>query len=51
MLRSEQPDMRPGGRPKRRFLDVMIEDMKLAGVREEDAENRVRMINDLCANT
>ena len=32
----------PGRRPKRRFMDVVKEGMKLAGVREEDAEDRVR---------
>ena len=30
------------GRPKRRFVDVVKEDMKLAGVREEDVEDRGR---------
>ena len=29
------------GRPKRRFTDVVKEDMTLVGVREEDAEDRV----------
>ncbi|KAF7649500.1 hypothetical protein LDENG_00140040, partial [Lucifuga dentata] len=33
---------RPRGRPKRRFMDVVKEDMKLVGVREEEAEDRVR---------
>ncbi|KAF7647373.1 hypothetical protein LDENG_00173260 [Lucifuga dentata] len=32
----------PRGRPKRRFMDVVKEDMKLVGVREEEAEDRVR---------
>ena len=42
MLRLELPGRRSRGRPKRRFMDVVREDMKLAGVREEDAEDRVR---------
>ena len=33
---------RSRGRTKRRFMDVVKEDMRLAGVREEDAEDRVR---------
>ena len=42
MLRLELPGRRSRGRPKRRFMDVVREDMKLVGVREEDAEDRVR---------
>ena len=30
------------GRPKRKFMGLEKEDMKLVGVREEDRENRVR---------
>ena len=41
MMRMELPGRRPL-RPKRRFMDVMTEDMKLVGEREEDAEDRVR---------
>ena len=36
------PGKRPRGKPIRRFVDVMEEDMKLVGVREEDVEDRVR---------
>ena len=36
------PDRRPGGGPKRRFMDVEKEDIKLVCVREKDAEDRVR---------
>lgn len=36
------PDRRVRGRPKRRFVDVVKEDMMLVGVREEDAGDRVR---------
>ena len=42
MLRMELPGRRSRGRPKRTFMDVVKEDMKLAGVREEEAEDRVR---------
>ena len=42
MMRSELPNRRRGGRPERRFIDVVKEDMKLTGVREEDAEDWVR---------
>ncbi|KAF7658937.1 hypothetical protein LDENG_00005840 [Lucifuga dentata] len=42
MLRLELPGRRPRGRPKRRFMDVVKEDMKLVGMREEEAEDRVR---------
>ena len=38
----ELPGRRPRGRPTRRFLDVVKEDVKLLGVREEDADDRVR---------
>ena len=37
-LRLEPPGRRPRGRPKRRLMDVVKEDMKLMGVRQEDAE-------------
>lgn len=33
---------RTTGRPKRRFMATVKEDMKLVGVREEDTEDRVR---------
>ena len=42
MMRLELPGRRPRGRPKRRFMDVVKEDMKLVGVRDEDEEDRVR---------
>ena len=42
MLGMELPGRRPRGQPKRRFMDAMKEDMKLAGVREEIAEDRAR---------
>ena len=42
MLRMELPGRRPRGRPKRRFMDVVKEDMRVVGVREDEAEDRVR---------
>ena len=30
------------GRPKRRFMDVIREDVSVTGVTEEDAENRIK---------
>ena len=41
-MRLELPGRRPGGRPKKRFMDVVKKDMKLVVVRKEDAEDRVR---------
>lgn len=34
------PDRRPKGRSKRTFIDGVKNDMKVVGVREEDAEER-----------
>ena len=48
MMRLERPGRRSRGRPKRRFMDVVKEDMKLVGVREEDAEDRVRWRQMIC---
>ena len=42
LMRLELPDRRTRGRPKRRFMGVVKEDVKLVGVREEDVEDRVR---------
>ena len=42
LLRLGLPGRRTRGRPKRRFMDVVKEDMKLVGVTEEEAQNRVR---------
>lgn len=36
ILGFELPGRRPRGRPKRRFVDVVREDMKEVGAREED---------------
>lgn len=42
MLKMERPDKRKRGRPKRRFTDVVMEDMQVVGATEEDAEDRKR---------
>ena len=41
-MRLELPGRRRTGRPKRRFMDVVKEEVKLVGVREECAGDRVR---------
>lgn len=40
VLRMEQPGRRPRGRPKRRQMDIVKQDMKLVAAREDDAEDR-----------
>ena len=40
MLRMELPGKRKRGRPKRRFMDVVKEDMAEVEVREEDTVDR-----------
>ena len=40
MLRMELPGKRERGRPKRRFMDVVKEDMAEVEVTEEDTEDR-----------
>ena len=40
MMEMELPGKRKRGRPKRRFLDVVKEDMGEVGARETDIENR-----------
>ena len=40
MMEMELPEKRRRGRPKRRFLDVVKEDMKELGVKEMDIEDR-----------
>ena len=40
MLRRELPGKRKRGRPKRRFMDAMTEDMAEVEVPEEDTEDR-----------
>ena len=41
MPRMDLPGKRKLGRPKRRFMDVVIEDMAEVEVTEEDAEYRI----------
>ena len=41
-MRLELPGRRSRGRPKINLMNVEKEDMKLAGVREDDVEDRVR---------
>ena len=40
MMEMELPGKRKRGRPKRRFLDVVKEDIGEVGAREKDVENR-----------
>lgn len=42
MLKMELPGKRKRGRPKRRFMDAVREDMQVVGTIEEDAEERIR---------
>ena len=42
MLEMELPGKRQRGRPKRRYMDAVMEDMQVVGVRLEDTENRVK---------
>ncbi|GAA6080023.1 uncharacterized protein LOC107672441 isoform X1 [Tachysurus ichikawai] len=42
MLDMELPARKQKGRPKRRYMDVINEDMKLVGASVEDAEDRWR---------
>ena len=42
MMRLKLPGRRPRGRPKRTCMDVVKEDLKLVGVREEDPKDRAR---------
>lgn len=42
MLKMELPGRRHRGRPKRRYMDAIKEDMKLVGGSEKDIEDRVR---------
>ena len=42
MLEMELPSKRRRGRPKRRYMDAVKEDMQVVGVRIEDTENRLK---------
>lgn len=52
MLRLRLPGRRPRGRPSRRFMEGIKEDMKLVGVTEKDAKYRARWRQmTLCGDT
>ena len=42
VLRMELPGKRKKGRPKRRYMDALVEDMKAAGVQERDTQDRIK---------
>ena len=42
VIEMELPGARRRGRPKRRFMEAVREDMQVGGVREEDTENRLK---------
>ena len=48
MLEMELPGRRRRGRPKRRYMDAVKEDMQVVGVRLEDTENRVKWKTMIC---
>lgn len=48
MLRFMLPERRPRGRPKRRFMDLVKDDMRVVGVSEADAEDSVRWRQVIC---
>ena len=48
MMEIELPKKMKRGRPKRRFLDVVKEDMGKVGARETDVENRILWKNMIC---
>ena len=43
MLTTELPGNRKRGKPKRRFMDVAREDMAVAEVMEQDADDRIKL--------
>ena len=48
LMKMEVPGRRKRGRPKRRFRDVVKEDMQVVGVSEQDAEDRNRWKGMIC---
>ena len=42
VLKMELPGKRKRGRPKRRYMDALVEDMKAAGVKEMDTQDRMK---------
>ena len=47
MLRMELPGNGKRGRPKRRFMDAVREDMAVVEVTEEDADDRIKRTENL----
>ena len=48
MLEMELPGRRRRGRPERRFMDAVKEDMQIVGVRVEDTEKRLKWKTVIC---
>ena len=48
MMKMELPGKRRRGRPKRRFLDVVKEDMEEVGAKETDIEDRKKWRIMIC---
>ena len=48
MLEMELPGRRPRGRPRRRFMDAVKEDMQIVGVIVEDTKNRLKWKTVIC---
>ena len=42
VLKMELPGKRKRGRPKRRYMDALVEDMKAVGVKEMDTQDRIK---------
>ena len=49
MLRMELPGRRNRGRPKRRYMDVVKEDMRVAGVTEDAVGDREKWKKRICS--
>ena len=47
VLKMKLPGQRKRGRPKRRYMDALAEDMKVAGVQEMDTQDRVKWKNSI----
>ena len=48
MMKMELPGKRKRGRSKKRFLDIVMEDMGEVGARKKDIENRMLWRNIIC---
>ena len=48
MMEMELPEKRKRGKPKRRFLDVVKEDIRKLGARNKDIGNRTLWRNIIC---